>query len=167
MDTTTAGTESITATRPGRRMASGLIDVVLVLVTGIVYTVVFGSEQPKGSLNMTVNDKVVNDGGVVIFVVLALVYFFVAEAATGKTVGKALTGIRVTMVDGRPPTPAAIFIRTVLRPLDGIPYVIPNLLGFIVLSSSKRGQRLGDMAAGTIVTSSATPFDELPTTDDQ
>lgn len=157
MDTIATDTTLVTAARPGRRLVSGLIDVVLILLAGVVFTVMFGSEQPKGSLNMAVNEKVVNDGGVLFFVVLALAYFFIAEAATGKTLGKALTGLRVTMTDGQPPTAAAIFMRTLLRPVDGLPYVIPNLLGFIVVASSKRGQRLGDMVAGTIVASSVPP----------
>ena len=152
-------TPPVVAASPGRRLAAGLIDVVLIIVAGLIYTMAFGTQQPKGSLNMTVNDKVVNDWGVVTFVVLALAYFFVAEASTGTTIGKALTGLRVAMVDGRPATPEAIFTRTMLRPLDGLPYIIPNLLGFIVLASSKQGQRLGDMAAGTMVVSAATQSD--------
>jgi uncharacterized RDD family membrane protein YckC len=164
---TPIATPSVVAASPGRRLGAGLIDVVLVIVAGVIFTLVFGSQQPKGSLNMTVNDIVVNDWGVVTFVVLALAYFFVAEASTGTTIGKALTGLRVTMVDGRPATPEAIFTRTMLRPLDGLPYVIPNLLGFVVLASSKKHQRLGDMVAGTIVTSTPRPPTPQPMAEQQ
>ncbi len=136
---------------PGRRLGAGLIDILAVLLAGIVYTLTFGSEQPKGSLNMTVNQRVVNDGGVLVFVLLVLVAFFVAEALSGRTLGKALTGLRVTMSDGQPVTPSAVFVRTLIRPIDGLPYVIPNLLGFIVVASSARNQRIGDLVAGTIV----------------
>ena len=41
------------------------------------------------------------------------------------------------------------FIRNLLRIIDGLP--VFYLLGLIVMVSSKRKQRIGDMAAGTVV----------------
>lgn len=134
-----------------RRLVAGLIDVAAVLVAGVVFAAAFGSDQPKGTLSMTFNDKVVNDGGVVLFVALVLVAFYVTEAATGRTVGKAMTGLRVTTRDGQRAGAGAILIRTLLRPVDGLPYIVPNLLGFIVLASTEANQRIGDRLAGTIV----------------
>jgi uncharacterized RDD family membrane protein YckC len=52
-------------------------------------------------------------------------------------------------VDGQPLTRQKVAIRTVLRLVDGLPFLY--LVGFIAMVASKQKQRLGDMAAGTIV----------------
>ena len=163
MDQPTLQPPPVIPATPGRRLASGLIDVLVVLVAGVIYTLIFGSNQPKGAFSMTVNDKVVNNGGAWAFVGLTLVAFYLAEVVSGKTIGKQVTGLRVAMADGQPPTPGAIFMRTLLRPIDGVPFIIPNLLGFITVASSKRNQRIGDMVAGTIVTSADRTGLDLPT----
>ena len=79
---------------------------------------------------------------------MVLAYYFVMEAATGKTLGKMLMGLRVQALDGAY-TPMKSFIRNLLRIIDGLP--VFYLLGLIVMVSSKRKQRIGDMAAGTVV----------------
>ncbi len=43
------------------------------------------------------------------------------------------------------------FLRYILWIVDGFPYIIPYLTGFIVALNSQRNQRVGDMAAGTFV----------------
>jgi uncharacterized RDD family membrane protein YckC len=81
---------------------------------------------------------------------IALTYFFVAEATTGQTVGKRMMRLRVVMRDGRPAPANAVAARTVLRLID----VLPGawiLGGLSMLISGGRRQRLGDLAAGTVV----------------
>jgi uncharacterized RDD family membrane protein YckC len=58
-------------------------------------------------------------------------------------------GLRVETLDGSPYSPTKAFIRNLLRVIDALPFLY--LLGLIVMVSSKRKQRLGDMAAGTVV----------------
>jgi uncharacterized RDD family membrane protein YckC len=41
------------------------------------------------------------------------------------------------------------FLRNLLRVIDGLPFLY--LLGLLLVVLSKRKQRLGDMAAGTII----------------
>jgi hypothetical protein len=43
------------------------------------------------------------------------------------------------------------FLRYILWIVDGFPYIIPYLTGFITALNSQRNQRVGDMAAGTFV----------------
>src|SRR5688572_25976836 len=75
-----------------------------------------------------------------------LVYFghlTAAEAATGRSLGKALFGLKVVRTDGSEAGPGAILLRNLLRPLD-----VPTAgLGLAWLNPLR--QRLGDMAAGT------------------
>lgn len=92
--------------------------------------------------------------GMILFIALAVSYFSVFEAALGWTPGKLLFGIRVVDFYGGSPSSGQALIRNVLRVLDAYPYVVPNLLGFVVLISNRRRQRGGDKAAGTLVVDS-------------
>ncbi|MEA2457250.1 MAG: hypothetical protein QOC95_222, partial [Thermoleophilaceae bacterium] len=64
-------------------------------------------------------------------------------------------GIRVVNSEGRPPGVLRAILRSILYIVDGFPYIIPYLVGFIVALNSARNQRVGDMAAGTFVVDKA------------
>lgn len=77
-------------------------------------------------------------------------YFLVCEAATGGgSPGKRALGLRVIGDDGLPLGRRASVVRNLLRAVDMLPG--SYLIGLIALVASPRGQRLGDMAAGTLV----------------
>jgi RDD family len=87
------------------------------------------------------------DFGVSVFALaLWLVYMFLCEATTGQTVGKALFKLRVVTVDGRIANDRAIAARTVLRLFEE-----PLIAVITLLATGERRQRLGDLAAGTVV----------------
>ena len=65
------------------------------------------------------------------------------------TVGKALLGISVVAVDGTPVTFLAAAIRNVVRLVDSLPGVYA--VGIISVLATRRNQRVGDLAAGTLV----------------
>jgi uncharacterized RDD family membrane protein YckC len=75
-------------------------------------------------------------------------YFVVTEAATGATLGKLMVGIRVVRENGEPVTFGAAFVRNLLRSVDQFFFYF---VGFISAILSKRGQRVGDRVAHTIV----------------
>ena len=87
--------------------------------------------------------------GVIIGVLLVIGAFAYLEAHGGRTLGKALVGIRVLQLDGRPCTALAAIVRNGFRVIDGFPGVY--LIALASLAGSKRRQRLGDQAAGTSV----------------
>src|SRR2546423_5954649 len=89
-------------------------------------------------------------GAGLLAIALWLTYFFVAEAVTGQTIGKRMAKLRVVMRDGRPAPANAIAARTVLRLIDVLPYAW-LFGGLAMLLTGGRRQRLGDLAAGTIV----------------
>lgn len=66
----------------------------------------------------------------------------------GQTLGKMLLGIRVVKADGSTPTLANYLMRWLLLPID-VPFT--SGLGVVVMLLNKSNQRLGDLAAGTIV----------------
>ena len=69
--------------------------------------------------------------------------------ANGRTPGKRVAKLRVVRVGGEPVDFMSSAIRNVLRLVDGIP--TSYIPGIISILSTRRNQRLGDLAAGTIV----------------
>jgi uncharacterized RDD family membrane protein YckC len=78
----------------------------------------------------------------------SVVYFGVFEVLIYATPGKLLAGLRVASREGIQPSRASAAARNILRPLDMIGnYVV----GAVVVILNRRRQRLGDMAARTLV----------------
>ena len=79
-------------------------------------------------------------------------YYFLVELFTdGKTIGKSLLKIRVVRLDGGKPSFAHYLIRWILRIVD-ISMTTGGVAILTILLRGK-GQRLGDIAAGTTVIS--------------
>jgi len=88
----------------------------------------------------------------VIFILLwlpALGYHFIFESMlAGKTPGKMIVKIKVTNNDGSISGIGSYFLRWILSPVD---LFFSGSVGILFIILSKNHQRLGDMAAGTIV----------------
>ena len=67
----------------------------------------------------------------------------------GKTIGKHVVGIRVMDERGLRLQPSQVLIRNLVRFVDALPMYYA--VGGAVCLFSKRSQRLGDLAAGTVV----------------
>ena len=85
---------------------------------------------------------------VMFFVVDWLLGGFIEWRWEGFTPGKRLCHIRVIGVDGLPAGAGACFLRNVLRFADSFPSFATGIISMVV---SGRFQRLGDLAAGTLV----------------
>ncbi|HTW53029.1 MAG TPA: RDD family protein [Stellaceae bacterium] len=85
-------------------------------------------------------------------VAVAILYFIVMEGLFGATAGKLLLKLRVVKADGSPIGWRESILRNVLRIIDGFALY---LVGFIVVCATAKRQRIGDMAAGTVVVRSA------------
>lgn len=81
-------------------------------------------------------------------VVTPLLYGFALEALFGQTVGKRCLGLVVLAEDGSQCSWKRAAVRNLLRPVD---FVVFYLLGLIAIGFTRDRQRLGDLAAGTIV----------------
>jgi uncharacterized RDD family membrane protein YckC len=93
--------------------------------------------------------------------VIEFVYFVISEATTGgRSLGKRTIGLRVVGDDGFPLTGRASVVRNLLRAVDILPtsYVV----GLVAMLASSRGQRLGDLAAGTLVVRLDRAVEALP-----
>lgn len=77
-------------------------------------------------------------------------YFIVSEAVwSGRTLGKMLLHLRVVDVTGGPLGVGQAIVRNVVRIVDFLPFYYA--VGLVAVFVSARNQRLGDLAAGTVV----------------
>jgi uncharacterized RDD family membrane protein YckC len=85
----------------------------------------------------------------------SLLYFLLSEIwMNGQTIGKKVMRIRVINMNGGKPSYGQFIIRWLLRPVDfAITFCLGGLLSVIF---TRYAQRLGDLAAGTILISTNT-----------
>ena len=126
----------------GERIFARMLDylVMFVYAVGLVYvldttrfTLMFGREYEV----------------LMVFVLFipVIFYSFLWEILNrGRSLGKMAFGMRVVMRDGTTPTIGAYLMRWILLLIDTWAWV-----GIIVILLNKNNQRLGDLAAGTIV----------------
>jgi uncharacterized RDD family membrane protein YckC len=86
---------------------------------------------------------------VAVFVVLYVYDVAFEVLGAGRTPGKRLTHLRVVREQGNPVDLPASAIRNLLRLIDLLPGAY--LVGLLSVLLTKRNQRLGDLAAGTLV----------------
>ncbi len=103
--------------------------------------------------------------GVAVFALLSfalmLGYDTLFEATNGgRTPGKQLNGLRVVRTGGQPVTFPVALVRNVVRLVDFLP--LGYAIGLVSVLGSSRNQRLGDMAAGTLVVRERRGADPAP-----
>ena len=126
----------------GRRILAIIVDSLLIGLLLSPFTL-FGTNS-DGSMSTY---QSVSQG--LTYLVAVLLYFTLLEGYLGQTVGKMLLGIKVIREDnGEVPGLGTAALRTVLRLIDGL---FGYLVGFIAVMASAKRQRLGDMAAHTLV----------------
>lgn len=77
-------------------------------------------------------------------------YYLLFEALwNGQTVGKRMAGIRVVKRNGAPLMFSDVLIRNLIRPIDYLPS--NGLIGLVSFFATSDQQRLGDLAADTVV----------------
>ncbi len=139
---------------PFRRLPAYLIDCLICTVTlvatflGIV--LVFGA---SGLVELGI--------GLWLLLAFAISWFYFGLFETfwnGQTPGKRLLGLRVLSVSGQPINAMQAIVRNVLRAVDAMPVLgsmalgIPMyMVGLLAAAANDRYQRMGDLAAGTMV----------------
>ncbi len=84
------------------------------------------------------------------YVLPTLLYRLLCEIFMGgQTLGKRAMGIRVVRIDGTSPTIGNYVMRWILHLIEVRAF--GGIIALIAVASSSKGQRLGDMAAGTSV----------------
>lgn len=79
-----------------------------------------------------------------------LLYHPVLEVVmAGRTPGKRWAGIRIVTVEGMVPGTGALVVRNLFRFVDGLPLMY--VVGLACTIATQRNQRVGDLAAGTVL----------------
>lgn len=88
---------------------------------------------------------------------------FFEAGKRGATPGKRMFGLRVVQESGAPITFGQAVVRNFLRFIDGMPMLFTYGIGMASCLATKRFQRLGDLAAGTLVVyERITPMPTVP-----
>jgi uncharacterized RDD family membrane protein YckC len=128
---------------PVSRMLALIVDLAVIAAAGTLI------EQVLGPLKILIAD-LAGALGIVAYFAITLIYASAAEWIwRGQTVGKRLLGLRVVDAGGLRLEPAQVIVRNLMRFIDALPALY--LVGGIACVVSRRRQRLGDLAAGTVV----------------
>ncbi len=133
----------------GRRILAIIVDGIIdALPTGLMGALLGVVSSGGGEVSASL-EGVAGLFAALISVALYLGYYVLMEGYLGQTLGKMLLGIKVVREDdGGVPGVKAAAIKTALRIVDGL---FSYLVGFIAVLASAKNQRLGDMAAHTLV----------------
>lgn len=132
----------------GSRFIASLIDTTIKIAVFIGFFIfLFGGSNLLGGGE-------VNAIGATVFYIVTFLLFFGYDVmfetlASGRTPGKRWTGLRVVRIGGRPVGFVSSSIRNMVRIVDFLPSLY--LVGMITAGATKLNQRLGDLAAGTVV----------------
>lgn len=124
----------------GHRLIAYVIDILIVFL--FVFLVSF-------SMGMIGNGGFSN---IVIMIIILFPLFFynllMEIFNKGRSLGKMIMKLQVVREDGQSPTIGHYLLRWLLRPIDNFFY---GSVAIITIVVSKKSQRLGDLAAGTMV----------------
>ncbi|HYC35342.1 MAG TPA: RDD family protein [Usitatibacter sp.] len=123
-----------------RRAVAVIIDTILLMIVAYALAAATGSTSDQG-FNL-------QGAPALLLFLIFFGYYVVMEKTSGGTLGKKAMGLVVVKKDGEQMSWGAAIIRNLLRIIDGI---AGYLVGAIAIWVSKDKQRLGDMAAGTLV----------------
>ena len=129
----------------GSRVGSAAIDAVVRGVAYVVLSFVVG-------LGVVAFDSPWLSGAVLVPLILLIEvgYDIAFELlARGKTIGKRAMGIAVVRTGGEPVDFRASAVRNLLRPIDVL--ITFGIAGIVAILATPKNQRLGDLAAGTLV----------------
>lgn len=152
---------------PFRRLPAYLIDLAVrwgvIFLIGITLLIAGISLSTLSTFYGALSEAII----VIAIFLISWFYGTILEAYfNGRTIGKWVCGIRVIEIDGRPVSPRSALLRNLLRVADMAPvaalsswdpeippiYIVPTgIFGLISMAMTKRMQRLGDLAAGTMV----------------
>ena len=136
---------SFTPASVGDRILAHVIDWIIFIAWFLIFALVHSSMGDSLSIGKI--------GMVVFFIVMLLpvmLYDLLFEVfMNGQSLGKRAINIRVLALDGTPPTLGAYIMRWMFRLVDT--GIFGSMVALIVAAVNGKGQRVGDIAAGTAV----------------
>lgn len=154
-----------------KRFFAWLIDLVIRFLFLVILSAILHKIFGNNSDDFTENNE--RKAAISIAVMLPIMfYYFIFETFfNGQSIGKKLLNIRVVSLEGYKPTATQYLIRWCFRLVDlgffsliflgqvgvftnwalGLSFGIPSLFAIFYVLNSKKEQRLGDLASGTVV----------------
>ena len=130
----------------GSRFAAALIDYVFQLIILIALALVLGYGAGLSPATSALSGAL----WVLGFFLVFWGYDVAFEVLnSGRTPGKAMNGLRVVRESGAPVTFGPSAVRNVIRLIDLLPGTY--LVGMVSIQVTRKNQRVGDLAAGTLV----------------
>jgi uncharacterized RDD family membrane protein YckC len=134
----------------GSRFLAVAIDTLIQAAAGLALLVVVGLSSWVSGLAWAAARPWIMSVLVLGGFILYYAYFAVFEITwNGQTPGKRLVGLRVIHASGRPVSAWEAILRNVVRIADQMPAIYA--IGIVSVFLTERSQRLGDLAAGTVV----------------
>jgi uncharacterized RDD family membrane protein YckC len=140
---------NFTAATVGERISASVLDLLIkiaycIVVYGIFFYAI-GIDKYLDSLDGWAFGAVIT-----VFFFPVMIYSITLESLfEGQSFGKKIIGTKVVKIDGYQASFGDYLIRWIFRLIEG--YWIFAGIGLVAISSSKKTQRLGDMAAGTAI----------------
>ena len=135
----------LTLAGAGSRFVSALVDLGIQVILAVATVAAFVGIGGFGDAAVVIITTLVLLGYDILFEVLA----------SGRTPGKRLNGLRVVRSGGEPVGFLTSAIRNVLRVVDFLPFTY--VIGAAAILATRKNQRLGDVAAGTLVVRDRAP----------
>ncbi|SFC53481.1 Uncharacterized membrane protein YckC, RDD family [Flexibacter flexilis DSM 6793] len=147
-------TQNVTIEYPiadlGKRIAAKIIDSLVLTAIAFLFITIALTIQPG-------EDAVI--GLILTFLLIYFVYPLVLELQMdGQTFGKKIMKIKVISLDGRSAGFLQYFLRWILNLAD---MQMGGAVGLVVIAVNGKGQRIGDLAAGTTVIDLKTKIQDL------
>ncbi|NND84673.1 MAG: RDD family protein [Acidimicrobiia bacterium] len=134
----------------GTRIVAAVID--SLAIGAVMLGVLFGALAAAPALDAIIDEAGFALGLILVAFVAAIPLFYYVVFETldgGRSIGKRAMRLRVVRTNGLPVGFAASMIRNLVRIVDLLPGAY--LVGLIAVVASSANQRVGDLAAGTLV----------------
>lgn len=127
------------------RCGALLIDYIL-LVSIPVISLLLGRYMGDDGAKLLNNQ--ISNAGWIITILLAVTNFIIFPMFSSQTIGKMLTGLQITTLDGKSPGVLSLFLRHFI----GYPLtLLTGGLGFFISLFNSKGRALHDLISGTLV----------------
>ena len=130
-----------------RRIVAALIDLALMVALLIAMSSVFGQAETDSNQGFSIQFNLTG-GPAILYFLIGFAYYVALEGLTGATLGKRVMGLRVVKLEGAYGLGPSL-LRNILRFIDFLPFLY--IVGIVTIAITKKKQRIGDMAAGTVV----------------
>ncbi len=127
------------------RCGALLIDYII-LVSIPVISLLLGRYMGDDGAKLLNNE--ISNAGWIITILLAVTNFIIFPMFSSQTIGKMLTGLQITTLEGKPPSVLSLFLRHFI----GYPLtLLTGGLGFFVSLFNSKGRALHDLISSTLV----------------